>query len=59
METFDISHALVTLGGLLITVAVVKTDLNWIKNWMKEHKEEHRAKDLDFSQRLRKLELGE
>lgn len=55
----DIPQAGVTLAGIVVTVAVVKNDLKWLKEWMKEHKHQHEIKDLEVSQRLRKLEIGE
>jgi hypothetical protein len=55
----DLVHIGVTLAGVVITVAVVKNDLKWIREWMHEHKEAHRERDADVSTRLRKLELGD
>lgn len=53
---FDLAHVLVTLGGVVVTVAVVKNDLKWLREWMHEHKEEHKTRDAEVSKRLRKLE---
>lgn len=43
MDILDI-RTLVDLGvyilGMGITIAVVKTDVRWIKQWCREHKEE-------------------
>lgn len=55
----DLVHIGVTLGGVVLTVAIIKTDLKWLREWMHEHKEEHRARDAEVSARLRRLELGE
>lgn len=51
---FDLLHVGVTLGGVILTVAIVKNDLKWIKEWMHEHKEVH----TDIEARLRKVELS-
>lgn len=59
MTELDLAHIGVTLAGIVITVAVVKNDLKWLREWMHDHKEEHKARDADVSARLRKLELGE
>lgn len=55
----DLVHIGVTLGGVALTVAILKTDLKWIKAWMHEHKEEHRSRDEDIEKRLRAVELCE
>ena len=59
MTELDLVHIGVTLGGVILTVAILKNDLKWIREWMHEHKEEHKTRDADISARLRKLELGE
>jgi predicted NBD/HSP70 family sugar kinase len=37
LDLHDLLHAGVTLGGVAIAIAVIKTDIRWIKKWSEDH----------------------
>ncbi len=45
----DWPHMAVTAAGFIATIAVIKTDIRWIKQWMRDHdkKDDHRFEKLE------------
>jgi hypothetical protein len=39
IDAHDLLHIGSSIVGLIVTVAVIKTDIRWIRKWCSEHKE--------------------
>jgi hypothetical protein len=47
LDLHDLLHAGITLGSVAVTIAVIKTDIRWIRKWCADHKE---SDDAGFAQ---------